>query len=209
MHCHVFNKFSTNKQLLLLQRLSKNVMRINMMRITCPNCHTAYDVPDHLLAASSRPLRCSVCGNSWVRAQPAPILATPTPATAPAPVRATKPVPSPAPVPESPPEPAPAPVAEAVAETEPAPEPEVAEVPPAPVAKATEPPKELSAPPRVTKAQGPSQGEWNGNSSAWPLISLVVIGVLLALLGVAVLERTEIMHLFPASTQIFRALGLA
>lgn len=182
----LFNKFSVNKQLLLLQHLSKNVMRINMMRITCPNCHTAYDVPDHLLAAASRPLRCSVCGNSWVYTKPAPIMAMPDPVIVPD---------EPVMVPDEP----------VIVPDEPA----AAEAPPTPVVDAAERPRELSASPKVPSTEAPSHAEWNGSSSALPLIILIIIGVLLALLGVAVLERTEIMHLLPASTALFRALGLA
>lgn len=59
-------------------------MRINTMRIVCPQCHTAYDVPDRLLTASARPLRCSACGHGWVLAPPEPDPQPPIP-LAPAP----------------------------------------------------------------------------------------------------------------------------
>lgn len=59
-------------------------MRINTMRIVCPQCHTAYDVPDHLLSPSARPLRCSACGHSWALTPPEPDPPPPVP-LAPAP----------------------------------------------------------------------------------------------------------------------------
>jgi len=45
------------------------------MRINCPSCDIAYDVPDEKLCG--RKLRCAGCGNSWVP------LAAPVPAPAP------------------------------------------------------------------------------------------------------------------------------
>ena len=35
------------------------------MRIVCPGCAAAYEVPDRLLAAD-RPVRCVRCGHGWV-----------------------------------------------------------------------------------------------------------------------------------------------
>ncbi len=50
------------------------------MRIVCPSCQAAYEVPDKLLAGSPRKVRCARCGGDWV---PEPVPA-PTPATLPA-----------------------------------------------------------------------------------------------------------------------------
>lgn len=76
------------------------------MRITCPACSTAYDVPDERIAPG-RPVRCARCGNGWT-----PVLATPAPAvedarTPDAPADAPVPIPaapqrSAPPVPERP-----------------------------------------------------------------------------------------------------------
>lgn len=61
------------------------------MRIACPNCHAAYEVPEPLLAAG-KPVRCARCGNEWrpisSAAAPAPVpeprLEPPAPLHAPA-----------------------------------------------------------------------------------------------------------------------------
>ncbi len=36
------------------------------MRIVCPDCFAAYEVPDSLLGAGQRALRCVRCGREWV-----------------------------------------------------------------------------------------------------------------------------------------------
>ncbi len=41
------------------------------MRITCPNCSAAYDVPDAALASGPRLLRCARCAHSFEAALPA------------------------------------------------------------------------------------------------------------------------------------------
>jgi predicted Zn finger-like uncharacterized protein len=68
------------------------------MRIACPICAAAYDVPDQMLQ-SGRKVRCGKCGHQWVAALPA----APVPRQEPAPVAAR---PSPEPVPTIPPPPA-------------------------------------------------------------------------------------------------------
>lgn len=35
------------------------------MRIVCPNCAAAYDVPDAMLASGTRKVRCARCGTEW------------------------------------------------------------------------------------------------------------------------------------------------
>lgn len=141
-------------------------MRINTMRIVCPHCHTAYDVPDRLLTVSVRPLRCSACGHSWVLApaekMPQAPEVTPPPAATPAPA-------------------------------------------PKPVERSSAAPN-VQAPPRPVRLS--SQDEWKANSSVVPLVILVSLGVLLILLGLAVLEHGAIIRLFPASAPLFKALGL-
>ncbi len=44
------------------------------MRIVCPSCQAAYEVPEKLLAGAPRKVRCARCGNHWI----------PDPATSPA-----------------------------------------------------------------------------------------------------------------------------
>jgi predicted Zn finger-like uncharacterized protein len=68
------------------------------MRITCPSCSTAYDVPDSLMTAG-RAVRCARCGGEWApvavavaapepepeAAEPPPVAATPPPVATPRP----------------------------------------------------------------------------------------------------------------------------
>ncbi|MFT8246930.1 zinc-ribbon domain-containing protein [Roseomonas sp. BN140053] len=99
------------------------------MRIACPHCSTAYDVPDTMLVPG-RSVRCARCGESWA---PAPAL---PPAAAP-----------PAPAPQ--PEPAPGAAPAAVPAPPPEPAPDIA-VPPPPAAfpRAAPPRAEIAPPPR-------------------------------------------------------------
>ncbi len=77
------------------------------MRIVCPSCQAAYEVPDKLLSGSPRKVRCARCATHWV---PEPVPA-PTPATMPDAASATDGLPElrqPAPQPAQPePEPEP------------------------------------------------------------------------------------------------------
>jgi predicted Zn finger-like uncharacterized protein len=62
------------------------------MRIVCPNCSAAYDVPDSLVTAG-RSVRCARCGGDWTPvevAAPEPDLPSP-PIAAPAPVTVAEP----------------------------------------------------------------------------------------------------------------------
>lgn len=47
------------------------------MRIACPSCAAAYDVPDRLLAGTARALRCSRCGAGFALPAAAPVVAVP------------------------------------------------------------------------------------------------------------------------------------
>ncbi len=68
------------------------------MRITCPNCHTEYDVSDEKLAG--RPVRCARCAVEWT---PVPEAMSESPGVAPPDIAAPLMEP-PAPPPESAPE---------------------------------------------------------------------------------------------------------
>lgn len=66
---------------MLLRRADNNAMPCNVMRIACPDCQTLYEVPDHLLQAGARRLRCGQCGHGWtVQPPPQPEAQTPDPA---------------------------------------------------------------------------------------------------------------------------------
>jgi len=45
-------------------------MPISAMQIVCPNCSTAYEIPDAVFGGRARKLRCENCGTQW-RAGPA------------------------------------------------------------------------------------------------------------------------------------------
>jgi predicted Zn finger-like uncharacterized protein len=69
------------------------------MRIACPACSAAYEVPDALLGKGRR-LRCARCGHAW--------MATPPPADTTEPSAAGSPPAGPAPIEPPPPPPMPA-----------------------------------------------------------------------------------------------------
>ncbi len=47
------------------------------MRVTCPNCAAGYEVPDRLLAAGPKALRCAKCGTTFPAELPAPVALKP------------------------------------------------------------------------------------------------------------------------------------
>ncbi len=51
------------------------------MRIVCPNCKAAYEVPPALVGSTERPVRCARCATEWV---PPEFAALPPPAPLPA-----------------------------------------------------------------------------------------------------------------------------
>ena len=69
------------------------------MRIVCPSCQAAYEVPEKLLSGAPRKVRCARCGDAWV--PEAVVVAVP----------AVEEVLPPAPEPEPEPEPVPEPPA--------------------------------------------------------------------------------------------------
>jgi predicted Zn finger-like uncharacterized protein len=48
------------------------------MRLICPSCSAAYDVPDHRLGGGARRLRCTRCAHEW-KLEPAPEAPPPEP----------------------------------------------------------------------------------------------------------------------------------
>lgn len=70
------------------------------MRVQCPDCTIAYDVPDHLLVGH-RVLRCARCGAEWTPGQPAAKPEEATPVQSPPPLPAAlPPLAAPAPLPD-------------------------------------------------------------------------------------------------------------
>lgn len=52
------------------------------MRILCPSCQAAYEVPDKLLSSGPRKVRCAKCGGDWMaeaEPEPAPVGGEPEP----------------------------------------------------------------------------------------------------------------------------------
>ena len=152
------------------------------MRIACPACAAAYDVPDRLLSGAARMLRCSRCGAEF--ALPGPE-APPPVAAAPEPVVPEPPAPAP-----PPPEP-PAAVA-----PKPAPPPDPGRAPLAAPAPRESP---------VAVVELPAETPSPALRRAWVAsIAVVVLGAL----GLLIF-RAEVMQAWPASTRLFMALGLA
>ncbi len=163
------------------------------MRIACPACAAAYEVPDRLLAGPARTLRCSRCGADFAL----PRATAPEP-VAPPPAEVTAPEPPPPPVVAAPEPPLPSP------EPEPAPEPEAKPEPPpvvAPIAAAPRPePLAMTARAPVVQAE-PSRAL----AGAWIASLVVVLGAVLGFFAF----HAKVMELWPASTRLFAALGLA
>ncbi len=153
------------------------------MRIACPACAAAYDVPDRLLAGPPRTLRCSRCGTDFAlpRAEaPAEVPSAEPPPAAPAPA-----VPPPAePPPAAPPDPP------AVTEREPPPPPRPRPVPLAAPRRPMDEPVEVP-PPR-------------GLAGAWVASIALVMAAIFALL----VFRAKVIEVWPASGRLFAALGL-
>lgn len=89
----------------LLRATAKNAMHHDAMQIVCPNCSTAYEVPDEVFAGRVRRLRCEQCGQQWRAgppestgaAWPDMVAGDPELPEAPAPQPACAPAPQPAP----------------------------------------------------------------------------------------------------------------
>lgn len=182
------------------------------MRIACPNCSAAYEVPDALLATGPRLLRCARCGTQFTApgATPAPTApAAEPPRPAPPPEAATPPGPPPAPqpAPARPPPPEPS-----------RPEPSTPEPPP------PDPPREtatlardrplptrgptrhspIDAPPTAEAEEPPAEPARGQLAAAW-LGSFALLG---ALVFAALHWRAEIAAAWPPAARLYAALGL-
>lgn len=158
------------------------------MRIVCPSCQAAYEVPEKLLSGAPRKVRCARCGDAWV--PEAVVVAVPA-------VEEVRP-----PAPEAEPEPEPEPVPEPPARVAPPLAPPLAP-PPAPPLAAVVPlvadrlvPEPDAPPPRRGK----------------PVLAAIAWAASLALLGgagwAAVAWRAEIMAAWAPSQRLFTLWGL-
>jgi predicted Zn finger-like uncharacterized protein len=79
---------------------------MHRMRVECPNCSAAYEVPERLLGTKARALRCARCDTVFEASAPIPEEERPPPPPPPEPERAAPP-PPPEPLPEPEPDPQP------------------------------------------------------------------------------------------------------
>lgn len=180
------------------------------MRIACPNCAAAYEVPDRLLASGPRALRCARCGQTWTPSESVPPQAAPAPEDRPAPPPPSPPpdMVEPEPEPELPP---PSPL------VRPAP-------PPPPGAEAEDMPDESHRPrpppltgrprsgPTLIDPPLPRLGDeppHSGRSRIWIILAWAVSLLLLAAAIAAVFAfRDEIAAAWPPAARLYPALGL-
>jgi predicted Zn finger-like uncharacterized protein len=164
------------------------------MRIACPTCAAAYDVPDALLAAGPRLLRCARCSTEFPAARPeakAPSEAEPQPGPRPEPEPEPQPAPQAPPPEPAPPEPspAPAPAADLAAAPRERPLPTRGPAVPSPI-------EALDAP------APPGQGRL---AAAW-IASFGAIGAGLCALGH---WQAEIAAAWPPAARLYAVLGLS
>lgn len=182
------------------------------MRIICPSCQAAYEVPESLIGGAARKVRCARCGNEWVP--------TAEPATPDAP---RKPPAVPAAAPQSPPQsavgatpagpPPGAPTAEPEPDLPPPPEVLVTPAPSAPASTTPAPITLATAPvPRAGQKLAPPDSP--PTMDRRPVVMLAVLGwvATLALLGAgawaAVTFRAPIMDAWAPSRRLYDLLGL-
>lgn len=161
------------------------------MRIVCPSCQAAYEVPDKLLSSGPRKVRCAKCGKDWMAEAEAP-------APAPAPPDA-EPVPAPAAPEALPPE----------EEEELPPPPPVAAAPP-PDAPPPEEPQVGPVVPRAEEKLVQEAGERPSRALAVVagLAWLASAGVLVAAGWAAVAFRADVMAAWAPSKRLYALLGL-
>jgi predicted Zn finger-like uncharacterized protein len=167
------------------------------MRVACPSCTAEYEVPDAMLAAGPRRLRCARCGHQFQAALPLPAAA---PATEPVPVPPILPTPVPPPAPPPPDLPAAPPAGPPV------------EAPPPPIADTDRPPptrglrrhSPIDAPPEINGTRDTPRRSGPVLALAW-LLSLAT----LAVAGWALVHyQTEIVEAWPPAARLYAALGL-
>ncbi len=137
------------------------------MRVSCPNCDAAYEIPEQVLAAGGRRLRCARCAHEWAPAVPPPPQATADPD--PPAVSAPPPLPA---VPRPP-----------------------ADIPGAP----------LVASPKLTQDRERPDRRQAKAAVGWILTVVVLAGLSFA----AYRFRQTVQEVWPPSTLVYSALGLA
>jgi predicted Zn finger-like uncharacterized protein len=150
------------------------------MRIACPSCDAVYDVPDAMLAAAPRAVRCARCGTEWTPER----LADPAPAVQPPPAGPRPPQAEPAMRPERP-EPK---LSSYRTRTEPR--------------IAADDEGDARPPPRDDETA--ARRRRRGAVAGWVLSVLLLLGLAVA----AVAWRTQVMAAWPPSERVYGALGL-
>lgn len=153
------------------------------MRIVCPSCQAAYEVPDKLLSSGPRKVRCAKCGKDWMAEAEAP---------APPPVDAA-PLPVPRPPEALPPE-------------------DEEDLPPPPTMAAAPPDAPPVGPvvPRAEEKLVPEAGDRPSRALAVVagLAWLASVGVLVAAGWAAVAFRADVMAAWAPSKRLYALLGL-
>jgi predicted Zn finger-like uncharacterized protein len=167
------------------------------MRVACPNCAAEYDVPESLLAAGPKLLRCARCGHRFQAGAAAGVAPPAAPAASPA---VTPPPAPPAPPPEPLPPPPPIrPPAEAP--------------PPRPAPVATQTSDSDRPPPtrglrRHSPIEEPDEAEPEPRAGRAVLIGWVLTFAVLAAAGWAALHyQAEIVEAWPPAARLYAALG--
>jgi predicted Zn finger-like uncharacterized protein len=191
------------------------------MRIACPTCQAAYEVPDTLLrppapGAAARKVKCARCGNAWApevpEAAPAP-MALPAPVPSPGP-QAALPPPDPPPVSMPAPVTAPTPVVVPAADALPPAEPD--DLPPPPVvapsvamsAAASGPAPAPRVAEKLTPAEPPSEAA-RGPGLVLAILAWVASLAVLGGAGWAALRwREAVMAAWGPSRRVYEWLGL-
>lgn len=162
------------------------------MRIVCPSCEAEYELPDNLLAAGPRKVRCARCNREWQAAPP------PGMSTAPMP-------PPPAPLPPLPPPSIAPDVMEEARQASPQPP-----APPSePKAKGPPPLAEFVAP-LVPDGRKPRDMPVPGGPPRVGLVIawLLTVAVLAGGVGAAWLKKAEIVAAWPPAARIYKLLDL-
>ncbi len=181
-----------------MRAAGNNAIASIIMHLTCPQCHTEYDVPDAALIGRSRTLRCSDCGTKFTApALPEPVIAAPEPAPELPPQEAIIEAPAPPEEAES--------EAGADASFEPE-QPAIVETAPETGPEETMAPlsasRDIPAPPKfAAPAPSPAAARPNRALGISVLVVLLLIGIVLA-------EHRAIGHAWPPSLRLFNALGL-
>ena len=168
------------------------------MRIVCPTCSAAYDVPPVLLGSVERKVRCAKCQHEWVpKAARDAAAAAPPPSPVPSPPAATL-----AHVP--PMVAAPMPLMDDLPD-------EPAESPAAPSATASEPAEPWADLPRIDPEiailRRPKPGANQAQTQTMVALAASVL-ILCGMAAAAATWRAQVMQVWPPSERVFAAIGL-